>query len=64
MSTKHTQISLPDIFNDCQNMFLSNSPVFLSAFIFQKIVSIPTDSLLIVLLHLSRKLRYITISFS
>ena len=90
MSTKCNQISLPDIFNNCQDMFLSNSPTFfslleenldisdfiplefynafyktlgrkreyqLSAFLFQKIVSIPTDSLLIVLLHLCKELR-------
>lgn len=94
MSMKCTQISLPDVFHNCQDMFLSSSPTFfslleenidisdfiplefynafyktlgrkreypltafLSAFLFQKIVSVPTDSLLIVLLHLCKELR-------
>ena len=94
MTTKNTQISLPDIYKDCQNMFISNNPTFfsllmdtvdisefiplnfytafykslgrkreypLSAFLaslfFQKITSIPTDSLLIIILHLCKELR-------
>ena len=30
MSTKCTQISLPDVFHNCQDMFLSSSPTFFS----------------------------------
>ena len=30
MATKNTQISLPDIYKDCQNMFISNNPTFFS----------------------------------
>jgi hypothetical protein len=30
MSMKCTQISLPDVFHNCQDMFLSSSPTFFS----------------------------------
>ena len=89
MTAKHPQLSLADIFKDCQDIFASDKPAFfslleeyinfedfipqtfchafyqklgrkreypltafLSALILQKIISIPTDSLLILLLHL------------
>ena len=94
MTAKHLQLSLADIFKDCQDIFVSDKPVFfslleqyidfkdfipqtfyhafyqklgrkreytlsafLSALILQKIISIPTDSMLILLLHLCRELR-------
>lgn len=94
MTTKHLQLSLADIFKDCQDIFVSDKPAFfslleqyidfkdfipptfynafyqklgrkrvysltafLSALILQKIISIPTDSLLILLLHICRELR-------
>ena len=94
MAAKYYQISLSDIFSDCQNSFLDDPPSFfsllsdhfdlnefipsefftafylsigrkrvyplqgfLSAFILQKIFSIPTDSLLLLFLHLCKELR-------
>ena len=94
MATKYHQISLSDIFSDCQNSFIDDSTSFfsllsehfdlnefipsefltafylsigrkrlyplqgfLTAFILQKIFSIPTDSLLLLFLHLSKELR-------
>lgn len=94
MTTKYHQISLSDIFSDCQNAFIDDAPSFfsllsehfdlnefipseffsafylsigrkrvyplqgfLSAFILQKIFSIPTDSLLLLFLHLCKELR-------
>ena len=94
MAAKYHQISLSDIFSDCQNSFLDDPPSFfsllsdhfdlnefipsefftafylsigrkrvyplqgfLSAFILQKIFSIPTDSLLLLFLHLCKELR-------
>ena len=94
MTVKYHQISLKDIFSDCQDMFLDDTPSFfqlldehfdisefipsvfynafyqrlgrkrdspltgfLSALILQKVFSIPTDSLLILLLSLYRELR-------
>lgn len=94
MTAKHSQLSLADIFKDCQDIFVSDKPTFfslleqyidfkefipqtfynafyqklgrrreytlsafLSALILQKIISIPTDSMLILLLHLCRELR-------
>lgn len=94
MAANNTQISLPDIFHDCQNMFISDNPTFFSlledhidfsdfiplnfytafykslgrkrkfplsgffaSLFFQKIASIPTNSLLIILLHLCKELR-------
>ena len=94
MTTKYHQISLSDIFSDCQNAFIDDSPSFfsllskhfdlsefipsefltafylsigrkrvyplqgfLTAFILQKIFSIPTDSLLLLFLHLCKELR-------
>lgn len=93
MVTKYHQISLSDIFSDCQNSFFDESPSFfsllsehfdlnefippefltafylsigrkrlyplqgvLTAFILQKIFSIPTDSLILLFLHLSKEL--------
>lgn len=94
MAAKYHQISLNDIFSDCQFTFIEDPPsfflllaehfdlndfipsefltafylsvgrkreyslhAFLSAFILQKIFSIPTDSLLLLFLHLSKELR-------
>ena len=94
MTVKYHQIVLKDIFSDCQDMFLNDTPSFfqlldehfdisefvpsvfynafyqrlgrkrdypltgfLSALILQKIFSIPTDSLLLLLLSLCRELR-------
>ena len=94
MATKYHQISLSDMFSDCQNSFIDESPSFFSllsehfdlnefippefptafylsigrkrlyplqgfliAFILQKIFSIPTDSLLLLFLHLSKELK-------
>lgn len=94
MATNYHQISLNNIFSDCQNKFIDDSPSFfkllskhldlddfippefnsafyhslgrnrlyslhsfLSAFILQKIFSIPSDSLLLLFLHLSKELR-------
>lgn len=94
MTTKYHQIVLSDIFSDCQNRLIDDSPSFfqllskhvnldefipaefhsafyrslgrnrvyslsgfLTAFILQKIFSIPTDSLLLLFLHLCRELR-------
>ncbi len=94
MATKYHQITLSDIFSDCQNKLIDDSPSFfkllsehvvldefipaefysafycslgrnrvyslhgfLTAFILQKIFSIPTDSLLLLFLHLCRELR-------
>ncbi len=31
MATKYHQISLPEIFSDCQNMFMEETPSFFSA---------------------------------
>lgn len=93
MTTKYHQISLSDIFSDCQNTFIDDPPSFfsllsehfdlnefippefltafylstgrkrvytlqgfLTAFILQKIFSIPTDSLFLLFLHLCREL--------
>ena len=92
MTVKYHQIVLKDIFSDCQDMFLNDTPSFfqlldehfdisefvpsvfynafyqrlgrkrdypltgfLSALILQKIFSIPTDSLLLLLLSLCRE---------
>ena len=94
MTTKYHQISFSDIFSDCQNKLIDDSPSFLSmlsehmdlnefippefqsafylsigrtriyplhgflsAFILQKIFSIPTDSLLLLFLNLCKELR-------
>lgn len=94
MPAKFHQSSLSDIFSDCQNMLIEDSPSFftvlseyvdlndfipaefrsafyqslgrnriyplhgfLSAFILQKIFSIPTDSLLLLFLNICRELR-------
>ena len=94
MTTKYHQISFNDIFSDCQNKLIDDSPSFfsmlsehvdlnefippefqsdfylsvgrthiyplhgfLSAFILQKIFSIPTDSLLLLFLNLCKELR-------
>lgn len=94
MATKYHQISLSDIFSDCQFKLTDDSPSFfrllaehfelndfippefhsafylsigrnrvyplhgfLTAFILQKIFSIPTDSLLLLFLHLCKELR-------
>ena len=94
MATKYHRISLNDIFSDCQNKLIDDSPSFfsmlsehmdlnefippefqsafylsigrtriyplhgfLSAFILQKIFSIPTDSLLLLFLNLCKELR-------
>lgn len=94
MATKYHQISLSDLFSDCQNKLINDSssffqllsgyfdldefipsefcsafylslertrlyplPGFLTAFILQKIFSIPTDSLLLPFLHLCKELR-------
>ena len=94
MAVKYHQISLKDIFSDCRDMFIDDTPsffqlleehfdlsefipsvfynafyqhlgrkrdypltAFLSALILQKIFSIPTDSLLILLLHICKELR-------
>lgn len=94
MTGKYHQIALKDIFSDCQDMFMDDSPSFfqlleehfdisefipsvfynafyqrlgrkrdypltgfLSALIIQKVFSIPTDSLLILLLNICRELR-------
>ena len=94
MAAKYHQISLSDIFSDCQNKLIDDSPSFfsmlsehvdlnefippefqsafylsigrtriyplhgfLSAFILQKIFSIPTDSLLLLFLNLCKELR-------
>lgn len=94
MATKYHQIALSDIFSDCKNKLIDDSPSFftllseyvnlddfipaefysafylssgrnrtyslhgfLTAFILQKIFSIPTDSLLLLFLHLCRELR-------
>lgn len=94
MAIKYHQIVLSDIFSDCQNKLIDDSPsffqllsehfdldefippefhsafyhslgrkrtyslnAFLSAFILQKIFSIPTDSLLLLFLRLCRELR-------
>lgn len=94
MTTKYHQISFNDIFSDCQNKLIDDSPSFfsmlsehvklnefippefqsafylsigrtriyplhgfLSAFILQKIFSIPTDSLLFLFLNLYKELR-------
>lgn len=94
MASKYHQISLNDIFSDCQTKLTEDSPSFfqlldehfvlndfippeflsafyrsigrnrlyplhgfLSAFILQKIFSIPTDSLLLLFLHLCKELR-------
>lgn len=94
MSIQYSQLSIADIFTDCQDMFLSDKPLFFSilerhidfsefipvsfysafyqslgrkrvysldafiaSLIFQKICSIPTDSLLIILLNLCKELR-------
>ena len=94
MTAKYHQIALSDIFSDCQNKLIDDSPSFftllsehfdlddfippeflsafylslgrnrvyslhgfLTAFILQKIFSIPTDSLLLLFLHLCKELR-------
>lgn len=94
MSIKCSQLNIAEIFDECQDIFISNNPTFfslldecidldefiplefydsfylslgrdrlyplkgfLSALIVQKILSIPTDSLLISLLSLCRELR-------
>lgn len=94
MATKYHQISFRDIFSDCQDKFIDDSPSFflllseyvdlddfippefqsafyrsvgrnrvyplhgfLTAFILQKIFSIPTDSLLLLFLNLCKELR-------
>lgn len=94
MAAKFRQLSFKDIFSDCQDMFLDDTPsffqlleehfdihefipsvftnafyqrlgrnrtyplsAFLSALILQKLFSIPTDSLLILLLHICKELR-------
>ena len=94
MTTKHKQITLKDTFDDCQDLFIEQSPSFfqllnrhfnindfipysfnkafyqrigrnrlypltgfLSALILQKIFSIPTDSMLIMLLSICKELR-------
>ena len=94
MTTKYHQISFSDIFSDCQNKLIDDSPSFfsllaehidldefippefqsafyrsigrtriyplhgfLSAFILQKIFSIPTDALLLLFLNLCKELR-------
>lgn len=94
MAVKFHQISLKNIFSDCQNLFLDDTPSFfkilsehfdindfipieffnafynsigrsriyplqefLTAFILQKIFSIPTDSLLLLFLNLCKELR-------
>ena len=94
MATKYHQISLNDIFSDCQINLTNDSPAFfqlltdhfelndfippefhfafyrsigrnrvyplhgfLTAFILQKIFSIPTDSLFLLFLHLCKELR-------
>lgn len=94
MTTNYHQISFSDIFSDCQNKFIDDSPSFFSllaeyidldefippefqsafyrsvgrtriyplhgfpsAFILQKIFSIPTDSLLLLFLNLCKELR-------
>lgn len=94
MATKYHQISFNDIFSDCQDKFIDDSPSFftllsefvdinqfipscfysafyqsigrsriyplhgfLSAFILQKIFSIPTDALLLLFLNLCKELR-------
>ena len=94
MTVKYHQLTLKDIFSDCQDRFLDDTPSFfqlleehfdisefipsvfshafyqrlgrkreypltgfLSALLLQKIFSIPTDSLLILLLHICKELR-------
>jgi len=94
MTTKYKQITLKDTFDDCQDLFIEQSPSFfqllnrhfnindfipysfnkafyqrigrnrlypltgfLSALILQKIFSIPTDSMLIMLLSICKELR-------
>lgn len=94
MTTQSTQLSLADVFSECQDLFYFDKPAFflllekhmnfdefipsdfyhafnrrfgrnrkyplhgfVSSLILQKILSIPTDSLLITLLHLSKELR-------
>lgn len=94
MTVKYRQLTLKDIFSDCQDRFLDDTPSFfqlleehfdisefipsvfshafyqrlgrkreypltgfLSALLLQKIFSIPTDSLLILLLHICKELR-------
>ncbi|MHB1393075.1 MAG: transposase [Clostridia bacterium] len=93
-ATVYSQLSLADIYKDCQDLFLSDKPAFFSllenyidfekfipptfynafyqnfgrkrkyplhafiaSLIFQKVATIPTDSLLILLLHLCKELR-------
>lgn len=95
MAINYHQISLSEIFTDCQNQLIENTPSFfqilseysnldefipaefqsafylsigrnriyslhsfLSAFILQKIFSIPTDSLLLLFLNLCKELRH------
>ncbi len=52
----HKQLSLADIFTDCQNKFDNLYPM-LKALLLQLIFSIPTTSLLIVFLKYSQELR-------
>lgn len=90
MAAKYLQLSFKDIFSECQDMSIDDTPSFfqlleghydihefipsvftnafyqrlgrnrtypLSALILQKLFSIPTDSLLILLLHICKELR-------
>jgi len=94
MATQSSQLSLADVFTECQDLLHFDKPLFfallekhldfdafipsdfyrafnrrfgrnreyplhgfISSLILQKILSIPTDSLLIILLHLSKELR-------
>jgi len=94
MANKHHQVSLKDVFTDCQDFFIGQTPSFfqlleehidlnefipsaffsafhqrlgrkreyplagfLSSLILQKVFSIPTDSLLILLLSICKELR-------
>lgn len=94
MHTSFSQLSLPDIYTECQELFINDTPTFfklldqhldlsefipssfynafykrfgrrrkyhlnsfISALLFQKMVAIPTDSLLLILLNLCKELR-------
>jgi hypothetical protein len=60
MFTECTQISLPDVFLNCKNMFLSNSPTFLS--LTRKRPSISVISFLLNFIMLSSKFPVICVS--
>ena len=94
MTTHSSQLSLADVFTECQDLFCFDKPAFISllekhidfdtfippnfyhafyqkfgrnreyplhgfvsSLILQKVLSIPTDSLLFILLHLSKEFR-------